>query len=420
MDEQTRRALVHAFRNEWASVFAATVRLTRDIDLAEEIVQDAFAEALTTWVRDGVPKNPGAWLTTTAKRRAIDSIRRTSNYRTRIQLLVESESLGDDVDAPRRTGDGLVHAVADDTMRLIFMCCHPSLSIEAKMALTLRLVCGMTTKDIARCFLVSEPTMAARLTRAKRKIAVARIPFRVPSALDLPGRVDAVLGVIYLLYTIGHTAPSGETLIREETVGEALRLARLLHALVPEEREVSGLLALLLVSDARRASRVGEDGRAKQISDQDRSTWNQEMVREARDLIDNNFRNNSTGRYTLQAAIAAQHTVAPTYEEVDWHEIVRLYDELIGLWSSPIVQLNRAVAVSKTSGPQVALAIIEGLESDGRLDRYQYLPAIKAYLLDQLGRDNEAEQARTRAFELASNEVERDYLASQLHSAQPR
>jgi RNA polymerase sigma-70 factor (ECF subfamily) len=414
-EEEVRRAVDHAYRNEWARVIAATTRTTRDLDLAEECAQDAFAEALTSWPRDGVPTNPGAWLTTIAKRRAIDSIRRASTYRTKLPLLIQPEPTRDGDTLPMHAADIIDEkVVSDDTLRLVFMCCHPSLSNEAQTALTLRLVCGMTTPDIARCFLASESTMAARLSRAKRKISIARIPFIVPSTADLPERLGAVLSVIYLLFTIGHTAPSGEQLVRIDTVSEAIRLARLLHKLVPNDSEVKGLLALLLVNDARRESRLDDDGRAQRISEQDRSTWNHDMIREARHLINTNPQSEPRGQYTLQAAIALLHAEAPSFDEVDWTQIVRTYDELVFVWPSPVVQLNRAVAVSKTAGPEAALKIIKSLEDEGQLNRYQYLPAVKAYLLDLVGRHDEANGARTRAIDLANNDVERDFLSKDI------
>jgi RNA polymerase sigma factor (sigma-70 family) len=411
--EDARGAVEHAYRHEWARVFAATTRVARDLDLAEDSVQEAFSEALTSWSRDGVPRNPGAWLTTTAQRRAIDSLRRASTHRAKVQLLIEPEQNTDEGSPPMNPAHEHQRVVDDDTMRLLFMCCHPSLSSDSQMALTLRLVCGMTTPDIARCFLVSEPTMAARLTRAKRKITLARIPFRVPEPDELPARLDAALAVVYLLFTIGHTAPTGDTLVRGDVANEALRLARLLHELMPGQQDVQGLLALVLVTDARRESRLDGDGQSQRISEQDRSLWDQEMISEAHELVALSARSGSRGRYTLQAAIASHHAEAPSYDDVDWVEIVRLYDELLVVWPSPVVELNRAVALSKTSGPEVALDVVERLESEGRLDRYQYLPAIKAYFLDQLGRVDEAERARVRAFELAGNDVERDFLARQ-------
>jgi len=420
MDERTQSALRDAFRSEWAHVLAATIRVTHDIDLAEDSVQQAFTEALAAWSRDGVPRNPGAWLTTTAKRRAIDALRRNVTQQRKIPLLIEPERPFDEDANPATRASGVEMNVAtDDTMRLILLCCHPSLSNESQVALTLRLVCGMTTDDIARCFLVEKATMAARLTRAKKKIVVARIPFCLPRGPEVTKRLEAVMGVVYLLFTIGHTSPTGDTLFRRDVCAEALRLARLLHGLWPEVREISGLLALLLVNDARRDSRVSPVGRAQSMADQDRAKWNTAMIDEARQLMRANHEAGPRGRYTLQAAIALQHVEAPTYDEVDWHEIVQLYDELVQLWSTPVVQLNRAVALSKTSGPLDALAIVEGLETDARLERYHYLPAVKAYLLDQLGRSDEAQRARHRAFELSSNEVERDFLGAQLRGASP-
>jgi len=417
-EDEARLAVADAHRSEWTRVVAATLRAVRDLDVADEAVQDAFTEALTSWVRDGVPKNPGAWLTTAAKRRAIDLIRRATTYRAKVQLLVEPDSFLDE-DPPEMPRKVQVEKelVGDDTLRLIFMCCHPSLSADAQMALTLRLVCGMDTVDIARCFLVSQTTMAARLTRAKKKIAIARIPFIVPRGPDVPARLDAVLGVIYLLFTMGHTAPSGETLVRNEVVVEAIRLARLLHEMAPSEREVAGLLALVLVNDARRESRLDVDGRALRISEQDRSLWDHEKIYEASGLVATSGRAEPPGRYCLQAGIALLHTTAPTYADVDWSKIVRLYDELLRIWPSPVVELNRAVALSNISGSEVALEVIESLESDGRLDRYHYLPAAKAYLLDQLGRGEEAETARARAYELADNEIERKFISERVHGS---
>jgi RNA polymerase sigma factor (sigma-70 family) len=411
MGGEVRAALVDAHRREWARVVASTVRVARDLDLAEESAQEAFAEALTIWSRDGVPTNPGAWLTTVARRRAIDSLRRAASQQRKLPLLVEPERLeavessGSDVET---MGEGAL----DDTMRLIFMCCHPSLSREAQTALTLRLVCGMVTADIAKCFLVSESTMAARLTRAKKKITVARIPFRSPRADELGVRLDGVLGVIYLLFTVGHTSPEGDVLIREDSTREALRLARLLHDVMPDEPEVTGLLALLLVIEARQESRVDQTGAPQRISEQDRSTWDREAIGTAHEMILSSLQTSRPGRYTLQAAIASLHAHAPTFDDVDWPQIVVLYDALLLVWPSPVVKLNRAVAMSKISGPLVALEIVEGLERDGKLDRYQYLPAVKAHLLEQLDRRAEAERERSRAMALSANQVEREFLAS--------
>jgi RNA polymerase sigma factor (sigma-70 family) len=411
MDGEVRVALADAHRREWARVVASTVRTARDLDLAEESAQEAFAEALTVWERDGIPLNPGAWLTTVARRRAIDAIRRAASHQRKLPVLIEPE----DTDAVQPSVTDIEtegeHAL-DDTMRLIFMCCHPSLSREAQMALTLRLVCGMVTADIAKCFIVSESTMAARLTRAKKKITVARIPFRSPRAGEMAERLEGVLGVIYLLFTVGHTSPEGDLLIRKDSTREALRLARLLHDVMPGESEVTGLLALLLVIEARQESRVDEVGGARRISEQDRSTWDHEAIGIAHEMILSSLQASRPGRYTLQAAIASLHAHAATFDEVDWPQIAILYDELLLVWPNPVVQLNRAVAISKISGPLVALEIVERLEREGDLDRYQYLPAIKAYLLDQLGRPAEANLARSRAMALTANQVERAFLAS--------
>jgi RNA polymerase sigma factor (sigma-70 family) len=408
MSDDVRAAVASAHRDEWARVLASTVRTSRDIDLAEESVQDAFTEALTQWARDGIPDNPGAWLTTVARRRVFDAQRRAATYRQKLPLLVEhGESV---VEESLRSEMDNEDFADDDTIRLVFMCCHPSLSLDAQMALTLRLVCGATTTDIARCFLVSESTMAARLTRAKKKIALARIPFKVPSAEEMPSRLEGAFGVIYLLFTVGHTSPSGEVLVRRDTAREALRLARLLHDVFPHEPEVKGLLALLLVIHARQDSRVTPDGSAQPISAQDRSLWDREAIAQAHELIVESLLTGTAGRYTLQAAIASLHAHAPTYEEVDWPQIATLYSQLLLAWPSPVVRLNRAVAISKVDGPQVALAIVDELEREGSLDLYHYLPATKSYLLEELGRLSEAESYRAKAREMAANEVERSFL----------
>jgi RNA polymerase sigma-70 factor (ECF subfamily) len=297
---------------------------------------------------------------------------------------------------------------------LIFTCCHPALVREAQVALTLRLVCGVSTGDIARAFLVPEPTMAARVTRAKKKIAAARIPFRVPRASEFPDRLDAVLSVIHLLYTTGHTAPTGDELVRGDLVDRALHLARLLRALMPDEAEVPGLLALLLLTDARRATRTGPDGRLLRLAEQDRSRWDRAAIEEGRTLVLDALRRGRPGRYLLQAAIAALHAEAPTYGETDWPQIVTLYDQLLRVWPSPVVALNRAVAVAEVDGPGAGLREIEALESDARLAGYRYLPAIKADLLRRLGRSTEAAAAYRAALDLADNAAERAYLSAQL------
>jgi RNA polymerase sigma factor (sigma-70 family) len=412
VEVEVERALVEVHRRQWAVVLAATVCAVRDLDVAEECVQEAYASALVAWGRDGVPDSPAAWLTTIAKRRAVDVVRREGTFRSKLPLLVEPEATTGD-DAVMDQGDG-PDAVPDDRLRLIFMCCHPALAPEAQIALTLRLICGMSTADIARAFLVSEPTMGARLTRAKRKISAARIPLRVPRGAELPDRLETVLGVIHVLFTTGHTAPSGESLMRPELVDQALHLVRVLRELMPDEREVRGLLALLLVTDARRATRVRADGRPQQLADQDRSRWDRSAIAEARDLIVAGLSGSRPGRYVLQAAIALLHAEAPTFDQTDWAQIVLLYDGLLSVLPSPVAALNRAVALSMLSGPQAGLAEVEQLDEDGRLARYHYLFAVKADLLRRLGRADEARDADRRALELAGNEAERALLATRL------
>jgi RNA polymerase sigma-70 factor, ECF subfamily len=393
------RAVADAHRREWAAVLAATVRVTRDLDLAEECVQDAYAAALEAWTRSGVPARPGAWLTTAARHNALDAVRRARTQQAKQHLLVEPPALP---------------AVADDRLRLVFLCCHPALAREAQVALTLRLVCGVPTPDVAQAFLVPEPTMAARITRAKKKIAASRIPFRLPAPGELPGRLDAVLTVIHLLFTTGHTAPAGPALTRDDLAERALDLARMLRALLPREREVGGLLALLLANHARRATRTTADGRLLRLEEQDRAAWDRDAIAEADELVVRALRGGDPGRFALQAAIATLHAVAPTYDETDWPQILVLYDELLRHWASPVVALNRAVAVAMVHGPATALAEVDELERDPRLAGYRYLPAVKADLLRRLGRDAEAAVAYERAIALTANETERAFLAGRL------
>lgn len=407
-------AVADAHRRGWALVLAATARVARDLDLAEECVQEAYAAALASWARDGIPNRPAAWLTTTAKRRAMDAVRREQTFRSKLPLLVVPEETEVEVPVDERAAVEPEDVVPDERLRLIFMCCHPALAQEAQLALTLRLVCGVATTDIARAFLVSEPTMAARTTRAKKKISAARIPFRLPGASELPERLRAVLGVVHLLFTTGHTAPSGASLVRTDLVDQSLRLTRMLRELMPDEREVRGLLALLLVTDARRATRVDAAGRLLRLEDQDRSLWDRSAMAEAHDLIVDGLRGGRPGRYVLQAAIASLYAEAPSYDRTDWPQIVTLYDELLSVWPSPVVALNRTVAVSMVSGPAKALAEVAELGKDGRLARYQYLPAIKADLLRRLGRSEEASIAYRQALELTGNDAEREFLAERL------
>jgi RNA polymerase sigma-70 factor (ECF subfamily) len=403
-------AVADAHRREWGLVLAATVRVARDLDLAEECVQEAYAAALRTWGSTGIPSVPAAWLTTTARRRAIDAIRRDTALRSRLPLLVPE--LGPDTEeaaVPELTTDSGA-AIPDERLRLTFTCCHPALALDAQVALTLRLLCGVATADIARAFLVSEPTMAARITRAKKKISTARIPYRIPRAAELPGRLHAVLAVIHLLFTAGHTAPSGSSLVRADLVDRALHLARMLDELMPGETEVRGLLALLLVTDARRATRVDAAGRLVRLEDQDRSAWDRAALAEADALIVGCLRAGPPGRYTLQAAIASLYAEPASYDETDWTQLLVLYDRLLEVWPSPVVALNRTVPLAMVSGPGTALAEVERLARDERLSGYHYLPAIKADLLRRLGRTGEATAAYRQALALAANDAERAFL----------
>jgi RNA polymerase sigma-70 factor (ECF subfamily) len=387
-------------------VLAATVRVTRDLDLAEECAQDAFAQALTHWGRRGVPASPGGWLTTVSRRRALDLMRREATLRRSLPLL-----LTDPVEA---APDLDVEEIPDDRLRLICTCCHPALSPEAQVALTLRLLCGLTTVEVARAFLVSEATMAARITRAKKKIATAGIPYRVPATSELPERIDAVLTVVHLLFTLGHTAPVGADLIRRDLVERALDLARMLRTLLPTDSDVAGLLALVILTDARRATRVATDGRLLLLEEQDRSQWDQGAIAEGAALVREALRRRPPGRFALQAAIAAVHAEAPSWSDTDWREIVALYDVLVQVWPSPVVTLNRAVAVGMRDGPAAGLEALSVLSDEPQLAGYSYLPAARADFLRRLGRAEEARTAYAEALRLTDNAVEREFLFMRL------
>ncbi len=387
------REVDEAYRREWARVLATTVRLVGDLDLAEECVQDAFVRAVEVWTAEGVPPNPGGWLTTTARRRAIDVLRRERALRAKLPLLVEPEP------APP--------APDDDLLRLVFTCAHPALAPDARLTLTLRMVCGLTTAQVAQALLVPEATAAARLTRAKKKIAAARIPYRVPADRDLPPRLDTVLTVVHVLFTCGHVG-DGDSLVQPVLVERALDLARMLHDLMPDEREVRGLLALLLLTDARRPARTDGDGRLVLLEDQDRSLWRADAAAEGRALVRGAM---GLSRYALQAAIAAVHSEAATWDDTDWPQIVALYDLLLGVEPSPVVALNRAVAVSFALGPGAGL---DALPNDPRLRTYPYLPATRADLLRRLGRPDEAAAAYEEALALTSNGAERAFLQRRL------
>ena len=388
-------------------MLAATVRVTRDLDLAEECVQDAYAQALAAWPAAGVPSKPGAWLTTVARRRALDLLRRDTVLRRAVPLLVE-----DDVAPSYEPSD----AIPDDRLRLICTCCHPALAPEAQVALTLRLICGLSTAEVARAFLVSESTMAARITRAKKKIAAARIPYRVPSAAELPERVDSILAVVHLVFTTGHTAPVGDELVRRDLVERSLDLTRMLSALLPGNPDVLGLLALILLTDARRDTRTGDDGRLLLLAEQDRSAWDRAAIGEGIALVHEALRSRPPGRYALQAAIAAVHAEAPSWDLTDWAEVVALYDVLAQIWPSPVVALNRAVAVGFARGAAAGLAELDRLGDEPQLAGYSYLPAARAEFLRQLGRDAAAQLAYEEALLLTGNAVERQFLLDRLGS----
>ena len=381
---------------------AATVRVTRDFDVAEECVQDAFARALATWSQSGIPKNPGAWLTTVARRRAID-IGRRRDVAVRAQRFLVMDDSGE---GNEMTDDGF----EDDRLRLIFTCCHPSLAIDTQVALALRMLCGLSTTEVAKAFLVKESAMAARLTRAKKKIALARIPYRVPARAELRSRIDAVLLVVHLLFTTGHTSPVGEQLSQVDLVERSLDLARMLRGLLPDDAEVASLLALILLTDSRRGARVGPEGEFLALADQDRSKWRRDSIDEGLALVGESIRRGRPGRFTLMAAIAAVHSSAPHWDATDWTEIVGLYDLLLNVWPSPVVALNRAVAVSFSRGPAAGLEAIDELSADPQLATYPYLAAARGDCLERLGRFDEARQAFEEAALLTENEVEREFL----------
>ena len=389
-------------------MLAATVRVTRDLDTAEECVQDAYARALTAWREAGIPSTPGAWLTTTARNRALDLIRRDALFRKAMPELVV-----DDVEpAPEPDGD----AIPDDRLRLICTCCHPALSVDAQVALTLRLLCGLSTVDVAHAFLVSESTMAARITRATKKIAAARIPYRVPDVAELPERIIAVLEVVHLLFTTGHTAPVGDDLVRADLVERSVQLARMLAQLLPDSPDVAGLLALLLLTDARRETRVDESGALVLLADQDRRRWDRAEIDEGIRLVRQALRARPPSRFALQAAIAAVHADAPSWESTDWAEIVALYDVLGQVWPSPVVALNRAVAVGFAAGPLAGLAALDALADEPQLAGYGYLPAARADFLARLGRVQDAKLAYAEALHYTDNAVERDFLTARLEA----
>jgi RNA polymerase sigma-70 factor, ECF subfamily len=385
------------FREESGRSVATLIRVFGDIDLAEDAVQEAFAVALRKWPRDGLPPNPGGWITTTARKRAIDRLRRESRGR---ELLSEAAVLlpsNDDPSMPEEAGP-----VHDDRLRLIFTCCHPALSTEAQVALTLRLLGGLSTKEVARSFLVAEPTMAQRLVRAKRKIKAARIPYRVPEDHELSDRLGPVLAVVYLIYNAGLSSPAEPGLC-----SEAIWLARILATLMPDEPEVAGLLALLLLTESRRASRMRPDGSLVLLGEQDRRRWDRDLIEEGQAIVRRCLRRNQPGAYQLQAAINAVHADAATVEQTDWSQIVALYDQLLVVAPTPVVALNRAIAIGEVQGPAAALALVDELD----LDNYHPFHATRADLLRRLGRNSEAAAAYERAAAIAPTAADRDFLS---------
>jgi RNA polymerase sigma-70 factor (ECF subfamily) len=403
-----REAIDATYRAHSRHVFATLIRLLGDFDVAEEALHDAFRAALEQWPRDGVPANPRAWLVSTGRFKAIDGLRR----RARFQPLPEDieEHLAareDEEDEP--DGEGL----EDDRLRLIFTCCHPALSPDAQVALTLREVCGLTTEEIARAFLAAAPTLAQRIVRAKAKIRNARIPYQVPSTPELPDRVESVLRVIYLVFNEGYSASSGESLTRASLSGEAIRLGRLLAELLPEP-EVLGLLALMLLQESRRLARSSPDGDLILLEDQDRSLWNAEYIAEGSALVERSLRSRRFGPYTLQAAIAAVHAHARDVVATDWAEIVGLYDILLRAEPSPVVELNRAVAVAMRDGPEAGLGLVDALLAGGELDGYHLAHSARADLCRRLGRTEEARAAYERAYALTRQKPERRFLERRL------
>lgn len=391
------REIAGIFKRESGRAVATLVRRFGDIDIAEEAVQEAFVEAVRRWPQAGIPPSPAGWIITTAKNRAIDRLRREAirdDRQTEATRLLDSDEPAE------------IEIVEDDQLRLIFTCCHPALAVSAQVALTLRLIAGLQTDEIARAFLVSESTMAQRLVRAKRKIKAANIPYRIPGDAELPNRLSPVLAVIYLVYNEGHLATSGDQLIRHDVADEAVRLAQLLARLMPDEPEVIGLLALLLLTESRRPARTGSSGELIRLADQDRTLWEQSLIQEGQELVRACLRRNQPGLYQIQAAIAAVHSTARTAAETDWGQIMVLYDQLLGFTSSPVAKLNRAIALAETGAVASALSVIERLD----LGDYHLFHATRGNFLERLDRLDEAAEAYVLAATLTSNTAEKDHL----------
>jgi RNA polymerase sigma-70 factor, ECF subfamily len=410
---EVQAAVSAAFTAEWGQVVATLIGVTGDWDLAEECAQDAFARALQAWERDGVPARPGAWLTTTARNRAVDVLRRRANESAKLReavLLQPAEPAGGDLP---EAGDD----IGDDRLRLIFTCCHPALPLEARVALTLRTLAGLTTAEIARALLVAEPAMAQRIVRAKRKIRNAAIPYRVPPAGLLPERTAGVLAVLYLLFNEGYSATSGADMVRADLCAEAIRLARTLARLLPGEPEAGGLLALMLLQDSRRAARTDRHGDLVTLEDQDRGRWDRAEIADGQRVLQGALQAGRPGPYQLQAVIAACHASADKAADTDWPVIARVYRQLGRINPSPVVELNRAVAVGMAEGPEAGLALLDALAADGALAGYHLLPAARADLLRRLGRRAEAADAYREALDLCGTDAERRYLTRRLAEA---
>ncbi len=402
------------YREEWRRVLATTVRLTGDFDLSEEAVQDAFVAALEKWPRDGAPANPYAWLVSTARNRAVDQLRRRTRFAGDQHDVEQLARL----QAPEI--DMSEDAMVDDQLRLIFTCCHPALAVEAQVALTLRTVCGLTTEEIARCLLTPVSTMAQRLVRVKRKIRAARLPFAMPPRERLAERLDGVMLVAYLVFTEGYAATSGKVWIRRQLCEEAIRLGRLLCRLIPQNAELQALLALMLLHDSRRMARTGPDEEIIILEEQNREVWDRREIAEALPLLESALRAGASGEYAFQAAIAALHARAQRSEDTDWAQIARLYEALLQKHSSPIVELNRAVAIAMAEGSSRGLALIDALEAKGALPGYHLLPAARADLLRREGRWREAAEAYRQALSLVANDAERRFLSRRLNEVDPQ